>query len=502
MEHFQSRNEVDVGPTRLKPHVRSARLELYDDPPTLELATRSLQYLGKTDGYGTDFSFVQNDPYASQAIKSFFGGMPDELKGYTRSGASLDRLFEGLSRYDREPPKLKFNEWLKQAILIAYNAFHIPDGVQRRSFEKIEVEGNASAGFTWLGYKKRDVRTEAQVEAEKLSRLIRNGRLSKKSLPPCVCFKRTQLAMRTEPKVRTVWGYPFEITLLEGQFAQPLIEAYSKRDCPMFIGRSMLKELPMFMDTLFLRGNKAVGLDWSGFDASHSPALISVAFEILAEQLRLTDAEWKEYWFIRDYFIDTPVIMPNGEVYIKHVGIPSGSFFTQLIGSIINFIVICTLMLYHWGGVWTRMKVLSDDSVFTVPTLEMMDLESWAKVAQAFFGLKLNMKKSFLANKPSELEFLGHSSRGGRIQRDDIKLLRLFLYPEYQVEDPTVTISRIRGLLIDSGFQSKVLLELYDHVCELFGTEASRANDKFYRYVIRRNIPTGDIRKGKLFAVS
>jgi hypothetical protein len=305
-----------------------------------------------------------------------------------------------------------------------------------------------------------------------------------------------------EPKVRTVWGYPFEMTLIEGKFAQPLIEAYSHRDSPMFIGRSMLKELPMFMDYLFHDGQQAVGIDWSGFDAAHGRVLINIAFEVLQDNLRLSAGEWKELELVKRYFINTPIVMPNGEVYIKHVGIPSGSFFTQLVGYVIKFIVICTNMLEAWNGVWTRMKVLSDDSVFTVPALEMMDLDKWAERALELFGLTMNVKKTFLATKPSELEFLGHSSYAGKIKREDTKLLRLALYPEYKVHDPQVTVSRIRGLLIDSGFQSKVLFDLYDHVCELYGDEAAESKDKFFRYVVQRSVPKSNVRISRLWAIS
>jgi len=280
-------------PSDIIPKRRTGRLVLRDTPPSYSSQSNSLVYLGKTDGFAVDLEPVKFDEFVREAIEDLCDGqIPDELVGWTRSYATLDRLFDGLSRYDHEPTRLEFTPELREAIGIAYRAFHIPGGVETKPMDKLRLELDASAGWSWLGMKKKEVYSSALNEADKLRRLIRNGKYSKRALPPCVCFKRTQLAPIESPKVRTVWGYPFEMTLLEGQFAQPLIEAYSTRDCPMFIGRSMLKELPMFIDSLFQFG-VAVGIDWSAFDATPNYQLIKIAFEILGDNLRLSEAEAK-----------------------------------------------------------------------------------------------------------------------------------------------------------------------------------------------------------------
>lgn len=42
---------------------------------------------------------------------------------------------------------------------------------------------------------------------------------------------------------------------------------------------------------------------------------------------------------IVDYIIHTPIRFADGERHVKHSGVASGSYFTQLIDSIVNYIV-------------------------------------------------------------------------------------------------------------------------------------------------------------------
>jgi len=494
---------------KLIPKERRGRVDLRISTPRYTPTHSGLQYLGRTIGFGTDLEPVVSDQFVEDAILDLVGEIPADLQGYTRSFASLDRLYEGLSRYDIEPTFLDFSQELRTALTLAWQAFHIPGGVYPKQPEEVRFEGTASAGWSWAGKKKAQVKDSAIQEAYKLKRLNKKHRLDKRSLPPCMCFKRTQLAESTKPKVRTVWGYPFELTLLEGQYAQPLIDAYAKRESPMFIGRTAFKQLPIFIDGLFLYGD-ACGIDWSGFDAVHGRIIIHEAFQALASNLWLTEEEADELLLLEYYFVNTPVVMPDGYMYIKHIGIPSGSFFTQLIGSFINFVCIMTLMLTHWKGVWTKIKVLSDDSVFTVPILQdehgnrignVMDLELWANSAKQLFGLTMNLKKTFLASRPEELEFLGRSSTVGSGTRDELRLLRLALYPEYRVESPDVAVSRVRGILLDSGFKSWKMLDLYDYMVEKYGPDAAASRDKKWKYIAQQDVPSGRVRMTKLWAI-
>lgn len=77
--------------------------------------------------------------------------------------------------------------------------------------------------------------------------------------------------------------------------------------------------------------------DLKSFDSSVHEWLIRQAFNTLRTHFPNMNQEDTEIWNkLIDEFINTKFIMPDGAIYQKDGGIPSGSFFTQLIGSIIS----------------------------------------------------------------------------------------------------------------------------------------------------------------------
>jgi hypothetical protein len=495
---------VDV-PTSIRR--RSARFELNDEtPPVYHPETRSLQYIGRGERFSARMDFVKYDPFVRSVLTEMLGPLPNELKGYSRSGATLTRLYDSLSRYDREYKPLPKNDArFAEAVRRTFAAFRLPEKIKSIKLEEVDLSDtwDSSAGWTWaIGGRsahKGEVYDLILDEAKKIKRLSRNGRLAKKWLPPCQCYKRTQLAMLVKPKVRLVWGVPAEIILLEGQFAQPLIKAYSTFDGPMYCGRTMLKALPMFIDYVTGQG-RGLAIDWSGFDSSVTPGLIEIAFRVLLDNFEITGPQLAEIDTIVNYFLHCGIVMPDGHAYVKRGGVPSGSFFTQLVDSVVNYLVITYLQLCDYCSetagevlcevVIPEKRVLGDDSLSYIPKGKFVDLENWAKLAEEKFGMKLNVAKSMIADSPEKLEFLGHSARLGRISRDLIRLLLLALYPEQRVTDANVSVARVQGILIDSGYQYWFMLRFFDEMKRKYGAPG-KLNDKYIKFVVQRKLPQG-----------
>jgi len=451
-----------------------------------------VKMLSNLDGFPLNMSFVRDDPYIREAISNLRGGndLLQTVRGVTRSGASLELLKGRIDAYNVDTPVLPDDDLFSEAVSRTFKAFKVND-LRVLSIQEVVLDSEKAKshpGWTWRneGKRKGELFEEAKAQARVLSSIMRKGK--KVYFPPCMSFVRTQLGTIDNPKVRLVWGYPFEVTLLEARFCQPLLVAFNGSNSPMFIGKTLLQELPMAIDHLF-HHKYAYGLDWSGFDSSISPGLIGIAFKVLEQNFRMSESDRVTWRRLIDYFIHTTIVFPDGTRYVKSSGIPSGSYFTQLIGSIINYLVI-TYCLLRLSEISPKIWVLGDDSAFGLD--EYLDPSQIAAIADREFGLKLNLSKSVVSDDPSSFEFLGHRSYGGQVYRPERKLLELALFPEAYVESEMKSAARLLGLLMDSGFNSPLIVNLYQQFRQ-HGIESMGRADRYVKYVLQRSIPQGKL---------
>lgn len=152
--------------------------------------------------------------------------------------------------------------------------------------------------------------------------------------------------------------------------------------------------------------------------------------------------------------------MPDGRLWLKRVGVPSGSYYTQIIDSVCNLIVTYYAQLKEYGRIF-RTYVLGDDSLFGVPIdLPYPDPQLFQPHFEKL-GMTLSLAKCIVATRADQLEFLGHVARGIRVDRDTAELLRLALFPEHPVSGPAMSLTRITGLLVDSALCSWSIIYLH-----------------------------------------
>jgi hypothetical protein len=203
-------------------------------------------------------------------------------------------------------------------------------------------------------------------------------------------------------------------------------------------------------------GETLYGIDFSSFDTKVPAWLIRAAFGILRQNIEFStfqgkpvskeDAQkWKNVWDgMVWYFINTPILMPDGRMFRKYRGVPSGSWWTQMIDSVVNFILI--EYLADCQNVEIRnLKVLGDDSAFR--SGPQFDLEV-AKGDCVPTGMLIKVEKCERSLDPSDFKLLGTKYRDGHVFRETDEWFKLALYPESSVLSLDMSFTRLIGLWI------------------------------------------------------
>lgn len=471
------------------------------DRPT----NNTLVYLTKVRPHKIIRDTQLKDPYVEQSLTDLIGS--DSMlhfKEYTRSYYTLEGHYCNLWLYDR-PFYPQINDPLFDiAIQLTSEAFRLPNKVNSISWDALNTVpfiGSSGAGWGYIG--KKGDRDNHRLA---ISRAVGHFRSWNEKQPswrytPDLAWTRTQLGTFDRPKIRNVWGKAFHNIILEGISAYPLIAAYQDwESSPMVVGIHLYKRLPNVIHNILNMGDEpliGVGIDFKGFDTTPQPWLIDLAFNILEENINFTDLEGKlAYDYSKEFFINTPVIMPDGRMWLKKLGVPSGSYFTQLIDSVINHIVITYIQLKVWKTHFPT-KVLGDDSAFGIPYhYGWPDLDKISRVA-SLLDFTVHPDKIVVATRPDQMEFLGHVARGTRVDRDTAKMLRLALFPEYPVDSPELSISRMKGLLVDSALNNWPIVNLLKYMEVKYqstgGVKFSHDDRNWLEGVVRLNLTPNEL---------
>jgi hypothetical protein len=165
--------------------------------------------------------------------------------------------------------------------------------------------------------------------------------------------------------------------------------------------------------------------------------MLDDVFRVLRTHLEL-DANEREVWdrFVSD-FIHSRIITPDGSVFQKHKGIPSGSSFTSLVGSVTNLLLLNYVWIRATGAALKSDRVLiqGDDSIIASNT--RIDLGELARYA-AELGFMLSVEKSDVSDSHREVtnpfdgtvHFLGHRWYHGWAHRSEKEILQRMVFVE------------------------------------------------------------------------
>jgi len=465
-------------------HLRPAKTgsTTSEDVIPLHFEDPNLREIAKYGGYSTYSSNSNTDPHVRESLKLFSRDIYEDIRGFTRRPQGNVGMYTSLMKFAGE--KNTFSSLspsqqasMRRSIGKAKKAFKLP--YKREPLDWHEVgqflRRDTSAGSTFMGAKKGDCMEEIYHEARWLGhRMKQNGRSSfnpsKMRFPPCLAGQRGGMSEIDEPKTRLVWVFPAEVLTIEGFYAPLMYRDFmNDPNSPMLNGKSAQRLYTEWCCKL-REGETLYGIDFSSFDTKVPAWLIRVAFDILRQNINFetfegkpvdkVDAQkWRNVWDgMVWYFINTPILMPDGRMFRKYRGVPSGSWWTQMIDSVVNHILIDYLADCQEVEI-RNLRVLGDDSAFRGN--DQFDLEV-AKIDCLPTGMIIKPEKCERTLNPSEFKLLGTRYRDGRVHRDTSEWFKLALYPESSVYTLDISFTRLVGLWIGGGMWDKVFCEFMD----------------------------------------
>lgn len=401
----------------------------------LELFRKNRYRSKRLQPYFQRFSRDDDTVLIDSYVKEVLAAQGLSAEEAPRSIYKVDKLYEALSHYaPGKIPKPKPGDDVSAGIALAYKCFaHKPDReklnvmpMTPQTIVAVTSNPGGSPGVTNFGC------TKAESQTRALERGIQTINREKKP-EPCLAFKRTQF----NDKTRLVWGYPYSMTVVEGLVAKPLIDMFKGGCTPMAFAMPA-GALGTKLRVASYHKEWAYSLDMSQFDATISASLIHIAFKILRTWFDVDEVEPvtgktvdQIFDLIEQYFIYTPIVMPDGNVYYgKDHGVPSGSYFTQLVDSIVNVIIGGTISSRFKLNVSRReVFVLGDDLLMW--SNRRVDLDLIAQYANQTFGVKLHgSEKSQIFHYDDVIHYLGRDWDNGLPDLSEEEILKRMVYPE------------------------------------------------------------------------
>lgn len=456
----------------------------------------------------TEFT-TYTDEFILEALKSTNTppGIFNDLENYSRSYYTKEGHIESILKYAKfNKPEPSYPEWnhTKEEIFNEFSTFpkvrSFSAKPENRDFKRVKYHQGTSAGYGYNGNphpypsRKGAPNQSNYKRAIKIaSKIVHTCEAKHKdgkwqefltSVPldstPDVAFTRTQLTELPKLKVRNVFGETFHYVFLEGLFAQPLIEQFMLMNTFYFIGKDPITGVTKLIEGIPPDREQFAVFDWSGFDSSVHVYEIKFAFSLLRSMLVFPDKTTELIFeYIETLFISRKLASPDGRIFLRTGGIPSGSYFTHIVGSTINYVRI-TYLFKRLNIKHDLIRTHGDDSLVAFID-HVEDLTGIVQEA-AQQGWFIKVTKSQLVSSKHEIEFLGRYSKFGTNYRDELRGLRLLVYPEYPVDDPQISIARLKGIEHDTGHRIQLIPQVYHYLAQRYGDDNIALPKEFRRF--------------------
>lgn len=303
---------------------------------------------------------------------------------------------------------------------------------------------------------------------------------------------KTALTTSASPaKARSIFGVPKPWIIAQIMFFWPLFAHYKshKGSSPLLWGYETFNGGWMRLNYELMHNylrTSILMIDWKRFDKYAQFSVLHDIFQIQRSFLDFsrgyvptheypnTDTTWDEtkeariqrlWQWTLDAFYETPVLLPNGEVYKRlHAGIPSGLYTTQFLDSMYNCVMLITILSAMEIPLAKDMiiKLMGDDSLIRllvcVPPNQHDDfLASMQVTASQYFRSIISVEKSKLTNRPNGAEVLSYVNHNGLPHRDPTALLAQLYHTKARKPTPGKTMASAVGIAYAScGFDKQV----------------------------------------------
>lgn len=449
---------------------------------TSEGRPRSGKILSKTKGFAVNCEFPGIDLKVIRSMLSC--GLRAEvdyvLRHKRRSVVKPQYIWDGIMKFGEITPNRVEDQTYHRVIDELREQFKVTDKIKPLSFREASttIPQNTNPGFPFIsiepGKKKGEILKKYLNVLEQEWRDI--GRDKNYILPDCAAYARTNISGPEKNKVRPVWTYPISVICAEAMFVTPLVQLMKQQK--IFVntafGMEMMCGGMSFVNNMGLKakhfdpGCKFIMTDYTSFDATVPAWLIRDCFAVIREKFDFSDDPVyysRVFSKMVNYFINTPIRNPDGRRFLKTHGIPSGTMFTNIMGTMCNF-VISRYLIY----VTTNQDPLfdiyfGDDALICVPGSSMVNMDNISFQAKQTFGVNVSSEKSCWTTKLYNIHFLGYYNAAGTPYKTDLDLLAAMVYPQYNMDDWAYALARALGCVCASAGQNNAVLMTAQMVC-------------------------------------
>lgn len=202
---------------------------------------------------------------------------------------------------------------------------------------------------------------------------------------PCILFTRTQESNKT----RNVWGFPVIDTLNEMMYYSPLLSFQKKMDYRSVLlePKQVDRQITKLINRALSENKQIISIDFTAYDTTVKSQLQKISFDYIRSLFQ--NKYHDDLFYIEERFNTIGIVTPSGVLNGSH-GIPSGSTFTNEVGSINQAILITSLPYINLDDI----QVQGDDGVYLVPKDKSEDVFNHLES----FGLAVNKDKSYVSD--------------------------------------------------------------------------------------------------------